>query len=314
MRSSIALIAAAGVIAVALTGCAGPTAEPEASPGVSSDAVSVRGDFGEKPIVSFPTPLTPERTQCTEVIAGEGDLLQDGQRVMVGLSISNGRTGEALEVAGFGAEEPLPLDLNETTLQGITKGLSCAREGSRVAIVVAPEDAFGDEGNASVGIQPGDSLVIVADVQRAFPVRADGTPTLTRDGFPAVVLAPDGRPGITVPKSDPPANTEVEVLLQGDGDVVESGDQVVVQYTGVLWDTGKVFDSTWERGGVAAFTVADDETSQVVPGFSKGLIGQKIGSQVGIIIPPADGYGDQGNGQVPGGSTLFFVVDILGVV
>ncbi|UOE45090.1 FKBP-type peptidyl-prolyl cis-trans isomerase [Agromyces larvae] len=311
MRSSIALIAVAGTLAVALTGCAGPVTEAETSPGASSDAVSVRGDFGEVPTVSFPTPLAPERTQCTEVIEGEGDLLAEGQTVMLAASLFDGTTGDEIQTVGFAPDEPVMLTLGSpTTLPGFTTGLTCAREGSRVVVVVPPADAA----NPTTGAAPETSVVAVFDVQRAFPARADGAPALTRDGFPAVVLAPDGRPGITVPKSDPPAKTEVEVLLQGDGDVVESGDTVVVQYTGVLWDTGKVFDSTWEKGAVGRFTVADDDTSQVVPGFATGLIGQKVGSQVGIIIPPADGYGDQGSGQVPGGATIFFVVDILGVV
>ena len=39
-----------------------------------------------------------------------------------------------------------------------------------------------------------------------------------------------------------------------------------------------------------------------------------VGSQVGVIVTPEDGYGDQANAKIPAGSTLFFVVDILGVL
>ncbi len=142
---------------------------------------------------------------------------------------------------------------------------------------------------------------------------------LTRDGFPAVVLAPDGRPGITVPESDPFENTEVEVLKQGNGQVVEDGDTVVVHYTGVLWDGGEVFDSSWQTSEEGNQTpgprmVVVGEGSEMIPGFSDAIVGQKVGSQVGVVIPPVDGYGDQASGSIPANSTLFFVIDILGVV
>jgi len=310
VRSSLALIATAGLVAVALSGCAAaPT--PEADAGQSSDAVVVKGDFGKNPRVDFPFPLAPEETQCTEIIAGEGDVLEEGQQALVGLAVYNGATGEELQVTGF-EEDPVPIAVSDSTLPGLRKGLTCAREGSRVAVVVPADDGFGPDGNASLGIEPGDSLVFVLDVQRAFPSRADGAVRLSRDGFPAVVLAPDGRPGITVPKSDPFEDVEVEVLKEGSGPVVEDGDTVVVHYTGVTWADGEVFDSSWENGAPAMFVVG--EGGQVVEGFSEAIVGQKVGSQVGVVVPPSAGYGDQGNEKIPANSTLFFVIDILGVV
>jgi len=315
VRSSLALIATAGLVAVALSGCTPAPAAPEATSGQSSDAVVVSGDFGEKPRVKFPSPLAPEETQCTEVIAGDGERLQEGQQAMIGLAVYNGATGETLqEPTGFGDEDQIPLVVSDSTLPGLKKALTCASVGSRVAVVVPPEDAFGDEGNASLSIAPDDSLVFVIDVQRAFPARAEGAPRLSRDGFPAVVLAPDGRPGITVPKSDPPKELQTEVLKQGSGEVVEEGDSVVVHYTGVLWDGNTVFDSSWKSGAPTTFVVSTGDDAQVIPGFANAIIGQQVGSQIGVIVPPSEGYGDQGNEQVPAGSTLFFVIDILGVI
>jgi FKBP-type peptidyl-prolyl cis-trans isomerase len=312
VRSSLALIATAGLVAVALSGCTSAAPAPEATPGESSDAVVVKGKFGDEPRVEFPTPLAPQETQCTEVVDGEGELLQEGQQAMIGLAAYDGTTGEELQVIGFGDEDAVPVVVSDSTLPGIRKALSCATEGSRVAVVVPAEDGFGSDGNESLGVAPGDSLVFVIDVQRAFPSRADGTPHLTRDGFPAVVLAPDGRPGITVPKNDPFTTTEIEVLKQGNGEVVEDGDSVVVQYTGVVWEGGKVFDSSWEKGAPVTFVVG--KGSQVVPGFSDAVVGQKVGSQIGVVVPPDEGYGDQEVQGIPAGSTLFFVVDILGVI
>ena len=223
----------------------------------------------------------------------------------------DGATGEEVQVVGYDGE-PVPLVLGDGTLPAFTQGLSCAREGSRV-VVVAPSEEIGRRSG------PGKPGRACSTWQRAFPLRADGAVRLTRDGFPAVVLAPDGRPGITVPESDPFENTEVEVLKQGNGPVVEDGDTVVVHYTGVLWDGGEVFDSSWqtsEEGNQTPGprTVVVGEGGEMIPGFSDAVVGQKVGSQVGVVIPPVDGYGDQESGSIPANSTLFFVIDILGVV
>ncbi|SIN75971.1 FKBP-type peptidyl-prolyl cis-trans isomerase [Agromyces cerinus] len=311
MRSSFALIATAGIIALTLSGCASAPA-PEAGSGDSSDAVTVKGDFGDTPRVTFPTPLEPDETQCTEVIEGDGELLQEGQIVLLGASLFNGTTGESVQSVGYDGE-PVPLAVGGDTLTAFTKGLSCAREGSRVVVVAPSEEAIrpSDDPTSAEG---GDSVVAVFDVQRAFMPRADGAVRLSRDGFPAVVLAPDGRPGITVPKAAPFETTQVEVLKEGSGEVVESGDAVVVHYTSVTWDESDVFDSTWEKGAPTIVTVTDGEGGQMPAGFSEAVIGQKVGSQVAVVVPPSAGFGDQGNASVPAGSTLFYVIDILGVI
>ena len=52
---------------------------------------------------------------------------------------------------------------------------------------------------------------------------------------------------------------------------------------------------------------------QLVPGFDKGIVGQPVGSRVLLVLPPAEGYGKQGQAQagIKGTDTLVFVVDIL---
>ncbi|GGI48269.1 peptidylprolyl isomerase [Agromyces flavus] len=305
MRVPLALMATATALAITLSGCSAPAPEPQATAGASSDLIEVRGDFGDAPKVDFPTPVSPGTTQCTTVIEGDGENLIEGQQALVGLAVYNGTTGDEIQVVGFGDEDPVPVLLGSNTLPGLSKGLSCTSEGSRVAVVVPPEDGFGEEGNASLGISGDDSLVVVFDVQRAFMPRANGTPQLTRDGFPAVVLAPDGRPGITVPDEAPFESTEVELLKKGHGEEVESGDQVVVHYTGVNWDEGTVLDgSTWEQGGPTAIIVGDDAASQGGPPFASSLEGVTVGSQLGIAVPADDA----------GNPATFYVVDVLGVV
>lgn len=135
--------------------------------------------------------------------------------------------------------------------------------------------------------------------------RASGAAQPATEGYPTVKLDSDGAPSITPLTTAPPAEFGVATLIKGAGAVVSATDIVTVQYAGWLWD-GTAFDSSWMRGEPAQFSL-----EQVVPGFTKAIAGQTIGSQVIAILPPADGYGESGSGSIPPNATLIFVVDIL---
>ena len=74
------------------------------------------------------------------------------------------------------------------------------------------------------------------------------------------------------------------------------GQTVVVQYTGVNWRTGTVFDSSWQRNQPFSFKIGATP-SQVIPGWDKGLVGQTVGSRVLLIVPQADAYGNAGRSR-----------------
>ncbi len=127
-----------------------------------------------------------------------------------------------------------------------------------------------------------------------------------------VELAKNGAPKIFMPKADAPKDLIVQPLIVGDGPTVEAGQTVEVKYTGAIWDTGKVFDSSWKRGASAQFPIG---VGSVIAGWDEGLVGQTVGSQVLLVIPPDKGYGASGqpSAGIKGTDTLVFVVDILGV-
>ena len=105
--------------------------------------------------------------------------------------------------------------------------------------------------------------------------------------------------------------TRTKVLDAANGPVVGEGQSVEVNYYGVNGRTGKKFDDSFSRGQPVAFSLA-----QVVPGFSKGLAGQRKGSRVLIAMPGKDGYDPMGGNPQAGievGDTLIFVVDLVGV-
>ena len=115
-------------------------------------------------------------------------------------------------------------------------------------------------------------------------------------------------PEITVPGGDPPTELLSDVVVEGDGDTVAAGDLLLADYTGVLWDDGEEFDSSWSRGTPNAFGIG---LGAVIEGWDTGLVGASVGDRVLLVIPPELGYGEQGSpGGIPGGATLVFAVDI----
>ncbi len=105
--------------------------------------------------------------------------------------------------------------------------------------------------------------------------------------------------------------TRTKVLKPGDGAEVKAGQTVEVNYYGVNGRTGKKFDESFSRGEPVTFAL-----DQVVPGFSKGLTGQRKGSRVLIAMPGSEGYDPAGGNAQIGveiGDSLVFVVDIVNV-
>jgi peptidylprolyl isomerase len=191
----------------------------------------------------------------------------------------------------------------------IGDALHCATEGSRV-VVALPPGGVEAETAASNGLGKDDSSIAVIDLHKVYLSQADGSLVYnTGRGLPSVVRAPDGRPGVIIPDGEPPAEVAMQTLKKGAGPVVTADDSVRVHYTGVLWDDRSVFETTWD-GDPKSVT---KDAEGVVPGFRKAIEGQTVGSQVMVVVPPEQGYGDKASGSVPPNSTLVYVIDILGI-
>lgn len=109
-----------------------------------------------------------------------------------------------------------------------------------------------------------------------------------------------------------PDGTQIEDLETGKGAEARSGQKVTVHYTGWLYvndERGKTFDSS-HGGPPFTFTLGGGE---VIKGWDVGLVGMKVGGVRNLIIPPASGYGPEGDGPIPPNSWLMFEVELLGV-
>lgn len=150
---------------------------------------------------------------------------------------------------------------------------------------------------------------------------ASGTPTPTptptpvpvSDSIDAITVAggAGAAPEVSVPAPFAIDETRTRSLAQGSGPQAGADSIVEVNYVGVNARTGATFDSSWERGQPALFSL-----EQVVPGFTKGLTGAQPGERVLVVMPGSDGYdGSGGNAQagIEVGDSLVFAIDVLAV-
>nr|WP_269449772.1 FKBP-type peptidyl-prolyl cis-trans isomerase [Auraticoccus cholistanensis] len=216
----------------------------------------------------------------------------------------NARTGEVFD-SSFerGQTAVFPLD---QVVPGFSKGLEGQRVGSRVLIAMPGEDGYdASGGNPQAGIEVGDTLLFVVDVVATQLDGPEGTAVEPEEGLPEV-SGPEDDPKITVPDGEAPGELVVQPLVEGEGKPVAAEDTITVNYRGVVWETGEVFDSSYEDGPQTG------ALSSLIPGWQQGLVDQPVGSRVLLVVPPDQGY-PQGN-QTPAlepGQTLVYVVDVL---
>lgn len=319
MKTKLSLsIAAAAVAALVLAGCsaADDDASPSTSPSASDDTAAAQAaanaalesvawdeDDNGVPTLTFDQPFSVGTTAARMIKDGDGAEIAEGDVVSLNYTVTSGTDGtvsystydeggtaESVMLSD-GAIDPVLIDL----LVGAHVGAD---------FLYAAVDTSTD---------PASSVIMAVTVSDAVtPLkRAEGTAVTPPAGLPTVTLADDGAPSVTIPDTDAPTDLVAQTLIKGNGAAIEEGDTITVHYSGWLWDgDGTTFDSSWESGAPASFTLA---TGSLIDGWVQGLVGQTVGSQVLLVIPSDLGYGDDGSsdGSIPGGSTLVFVVDIL---
>jgi peptidylprolyl isomerase len=307
--------------ALLLTACGSTEEEPAESPapseGAGADgagqtagseedleilrAVQVEGDFGSEPTLTFDQPFEISAPAAHVVSEGDGDALEEGRIMVVDVLAVTGDTGETLQ-STYADGSPERLPYGDPGFPQLNAALTGQGVGTRLLYAVPggpSQEAEGEEVPATL---------LAIDVVDVLPTRAEGTAVEPVEGLPTVTLAEDGTPTIDVEGAAEPTELVVQPLIEGDGPEVEAGQSIGVQYHGVLLSDGTVFDSSWERGQPAQFGIG---VGQVIQGWDEGLVGQKVGSQVLLVIPSEQAYGDQDRDPIPANSDLVFVVDIL---
>ena len=317
MTPRLSFRAAAMVVAGALlaAGCASSADDTDSAakePTTDLEKVTVSGDDGKKPTIKVPAPFQATKTDVRVLKEGDGAAITTGQRVSIQYVGLNGTDGKEFDTSyDDGQKASFTLDPQQV-MKGLVSGITGTTVGSRILIAVPPKDGYGTEGVPSAGIGPTDTLLFVVDVSSAANVlkRAQGESVKPKGGLPTVKLDKDGKPKITLPGGAPPNKLTAQPLIQGKGPKVAKGQTITVHYTGIIWPGGKQFDSSWDRKSPASFAIG---VGRVISGWDETLVGQNVGSQLLLVIPPDKGYGAGGNPQagIKGTDTIVFVVDIL---
>lgn len=292
------------------------TAAGEADENASKEAlttVTLSDDAAVAPTATFdaPLPVTSEVVQITD--EGSGDPIADGQLITFNFLVCDMVTGVKMH-STWGttsdANAPVTYVLSASNFgETLTQALTGATVGSRL---LWGQPGVGAEESYTGSAMNGYLYVLSVQDAQTIPDAASGTAATPSDASLPAISITDGKPAVSVPDSfTDPTELVVQPLIEGDGAVVEAGQTVAVKYTGWLTD-GTQFDSSWDRESPNDILMFAAGTGQVIPGWDQGVVGQKVGSRLLLVVPSELGYGEPGGGNaIPPNSTLIFVVDIL---
>ncbi|MFD8811895.1 FKBP-type peptidyl-prolyl cis-trans isomerase [Streptomyces sp. NPDC059627] len=330
MRRRSLLLAAVPAGLVTLAGCgdgnSSSSSKASASPSASASvpppkivdgplpAITAGTKFDEKPTVAKGSGDPSKDLAVKTVIAGSGKTVAENDFIQANYLGQIWSTAKVFDQSYD--RTPLLMQLAAgSIIDGWRYGLAGKKVGSRVLMAVPPTWGYGSAGNSQAGIKGTDTLVFVVDVLNSFNSKSSSTGkevAQTDAALPKIGTNTDGKaPSIDIPKVDPPKKLVSNYVLEGDGPEVKSAQTVLCQFRGEVWDSGKVFEQTYESGRLAQFSV--EQMQQVVKGLAQGITGKKVGSRIVVVTPPDLAYGNNppSGGVVKKGSTLVFTVDIL---
>jgi peptidylprolyl isomerase len=166
----------------------------------------------------------------------------------------------------------------------LTLAVGCGSSGSGSTITVGNEN-------------PGDN---------ALAANSGGTETTATTPTSGPLAT---KPVVTVPTGPAPTKLETKDLIVGTGPEAKTGQNITVNYVGVLYNGGKEFDSSWKRSEPFQFELGK---GAVIKGWDQGIPGMKVGGRRELIIPASLAYKAKGTAGIPPNSPLVFVVDLLG--
>ncbi|WP_405878662.1 FKBP-type peptidyl-prolyl cis-trans isomerase [Streptomyces sp. NBC_01136] len=278
-------------------------------------AITAGTKFDEKPTVAKGNGDPSKDLAVKTVIAGGGQTVAENDFIQANYLGQIWSTAKVFDNS-YDRKTPLLIQLAQgSIIDGWRYALAGKKVGSRVLMAVPPLWGYGTSGNTQAGIKGTDTLVFVIDIQDTFNSKSSvkGKAVAQSDAaLPKVGTNTDGKaPSVDVPKSAAPTKLVSDYVLEGDGAEVKADSAVLVQFKGVVWDSGAEFESTYTQGRLAQFSLQQMQT--VIKGLGEGLTGKKVGSRVLIVVPPKLAYGDNppSGGKIKKGSTLVFSVDIL---
>jgi FKBP-type peptidyl-prolyl cis-trans isomerase len=138
--------------------------------------------------------------------------------------------------------------------------------------------------------------------------KASPTPSASLTSSPSGAQTAGGPPAVSGEPTKTASGLQFIDIKVGDGASPQTGQTVVVHYTGWLAD-GTKFDSSVDRGQPFSFIIG---AGKVIKGWDEGVATMKVGGKRRLIIPPELGYGATGYpGSIPANAQLIFDVELI---
>ena len=241
---------------------------------------------------------------------GNGEKVGENDVVTVDYVGLNGKNGKEFD-SSWSRKESASFTLGPNMITGFNKALAGQQVGSRVLVAIPPKDGYGEKGNPQAKIGGEDTLVFAIDIRETASSQAAGTEVEPPASVPALQTDDKGVPsGFSSDKDTAaaPKQATSHVLIKGEGEKVEKGQTVTMQYVGQVYGAKKPFDASWGRAPLTAPIGG----GQPIECFDE-LIGQPVGSRVVLVCPPADAFGKQGNPQagIKPDDSVLFAIDLL---
>ncbi len=306
------------ISSLAFSGCALQTDATTAnavcaSPGDLSALVETTGNFGQLRALDYPRPFKSagiERSVYQLKDSTSTEVVEINRPMEIRYALYAAKNDLLLEQSGFqDGESTILTSLTDISTPLLNSSLLCAKEGQRTVTIAPVSSLTLSETEGLFGLAPEDTLILVADVERIYPAKAVGIEKNIPSGFPQIVFAASGQPGLTLLDAEAPKDFMSTTLIEGQGAKIKEGDQLVVKYTSWAWQKPlKVNYTTWNSGQPEILTVQNGSIN-MSEGLKQALVGASSGSRLLVVIPPA--LGNTANATAT--STMIYVIDILGI-
>ncbi|NMN01116.1 peptidylprolyl isomerase [Bifidobacterium sp. DSM 109958] len=281
---------------------AAPSSSSASSSLVKMTGIKASGEVGQKPTITFDsTPYTVPDGGYAILQEGNGDTLEEGDRICMQSVAISAKTGAEIYSSWENATPDCAAVLDSSQLRS---GLLDVFKGQKVGMLIAMgvNDTTATDDAQKSYVMASTVVSKSRDLTRAEGDAVTDVPS----NLPKVTLDGNGKPSIDINGYQSDGTLVAQPLIKGKGAQVTSSSTAVVKYTGWLLD-GTQFDSSWDKNT----TFNASMSGGVFTGWTEGLTGQTVGSQVLLVVPPDKGYGSTAQGSIPANSTLVFVVDIL---
>jgi peptidylprolyl isomerase len=319
VRRRLIALSVVSLLLFGATACGDDAESPEASEsvdmGTEIDGLTVSGEVGKELEVDMEAPLDGEGTKTQVLEAGDGNPLKLNESALLHLYIGNATSGKDA-ITTYDQGVPIQVKASEDQLfKAVLDNIVDKPKGSRVAVTAPVEDVWGPQGAPQLKLKASDTALFIADIVSVQPDEVldgpQGEPVEPPADAPTVEEKDGEVTGLdwsTAPKKAPKELTVIP-LVEGEGPEATAESMVTFDYYGAVYGEDKPFDESYSREP-APFGVG---VNGLIPAWDKVIPGLKRGSRVLIIAPAEDAYGDREQPNIPAGSTLTFVVDVLGV-